>query len=102
MPSTARAFIEQWGVSAESSDVQGIRSSVRNAPKVAYLCTEAAGNITGQVIGVFGPPMTVYSQRVLMRKLHNSKAWQFDDLDFAIGSSLNQNILESRVGGKHE
>ena len=102
MPNTARAYIGQWGVSAESSDAQGIRSSVRNAPKVAYLCTEAAGNITGQVIGVFGPPMTVYSRRVLMRKLHKSNDWQFDDLDFAIGSSLNLDILESRLGSKHE
>ncbi len=52
-----------------------------NAPKAAYLCTEAAGNITGQVIGVSGWPMQLYSARHVVASINKDGPWTLDELD---------------------
>ena len=92
MPETARAYIEQWGRSSGAPVMEGARSAERNAPKITYLCTEAAANITGQVIGTFGLPMTVYSPRQVVRTLLKSGDWTLDDLDLIMPNSLTKDL----------
>ena len=92
MPETARAYIEQWGRSSGAPVMEGARSAERNAPKIAYLCTEAAANITGQVIGTFGLPMTIYSPRQVVRTLLKSGDWTLDDLDLIMPNSLTKDL----------
>ena len=92
MPETAKAYIEQWGRTSGAPVMEGARSAERNAPKIAYLCTEAAANITGQVIGTFGLPMTVYSPRQVVRTLLKSGDWTLDDLDLIMPNSLTKDL----------
>ena len=92
MPETARAYIEQWGRTSGAPVIEGARSAERNAPKIAYLCTEAASNITGQVIGAFGLPMTVYSPRQVVRTLLKSGDWSLDDMDLIMPNSLTKEL----------
>lgn len=92
MPETARAYIEQWGRPSDAPIIEGARSAERNAPKIAYLCTEASANITGQVIGAFGLPMTVYSPRQVVRTLLKSGDWSLDDLELIMPNSLTKDL----------
>ncbi len=92
MPETARAYLEQWGRPSDAPVIEGARSAERNAPKIAYLCTEAAANITGQVIGAFGLPMTVYSPRQVVRTLLKSGDWSLDDMELIMPNSLTKDL----------
>ena len=64
-----------------------------NAPKAAYLCTEAGGAITGQVIGTSGWPMTLYSPRRVVKSIHKNGRWTLDELDKLIPISLAEGLL---------
>lgn len=45
------------------------------APLVGYLATEEAGNVTGQIFGVRGKEVMVFSQMRPVRSVHNSEGW---------------------------
>ena len=92
MPETARAYLEQWGRPSDAPVIEDARSAERNAPKIAYLCTEAAASITGQVIGAFGLPMTVYSPRQVVRTLLKSGDWSLDDMELIMPNSLTKDL----------
>ena len=72
------------------------RDPANNAPKAVYLCTEAAGNITGQVVGVSGWQATLYSPRHVTRSIHKNGRWTLDELDdlipIAIGADLTNPV----------
>ncbi len=58
------------------------------APLVAYLCTEAAGYITGQVLGVRGGAVYVWSQPEPVRMAYSRGGWSIDDLDLLFRDAL--------------
>ncbi len=97
VPETARQIREQRGIATQVAEtvreVENPRDPERNAPKCVYLCTEAAGNITGQVIGTAGLPMTLYSPRHVTRVIHKSGPWTLDELEVLIPNSLTQGLL---------
>ncbi len=64
-----------------------------NAPKVVYLCTEAAGNITGQVIGTRGWAMSLYSPRHVTKSIHKNGRWTLDELDRLVPISLASELV---------
>ena len=64
------------------------RDPENNAPKTVYLCSEAGGAITGQVIGTSGWPMTLYSPRHVVKSIHKNGRWTLDELDDLIPISL--------------
>ena len=68
------------------------RDPANNAPKAVYLCSEAAGDITGQVIGTSGWQMTLYSPRHVTRSIHKNGRWTLDELDELIPISLAQGL----------
>ncbi|MBI4200744.1 MAG: SDR family NAD(P)-dependent oxidoreductase [Chloroflexi bacterium] len=96
VPDTARQVRAQRGIitrQAETAwEVENPRDPERNAPKVVYLCTEAAANITGQVIGTSGLPMTLYSPRHVARVIRKDGAWTLDELEVLIPNSLTQGL----------
>lgn len=95
VPDTARQIREQRGISSrqqEAPQVENPRDPERNAPKVVYLCSEAGGNITGQVIGTSGLPITLYSPRHVSRVVHKDGRWTLDELEALMPSSLTQGI----------
>ncbi|RIK42396.1 MAG: short-chain dehydrogenase [Chloroflexi bacterium] len=54
------------------------------APLVAFLATEAASGITGQVLGSFGYNVTVMSQPKVIRAIRNSHRWTVAELADAV------------------
>ncbi len=84
--------------SQESSEdeVQGAppeaRDPANNAPKAVYLCSEAAGNITGQVIGISGWQASVYSPRHVINSIHKNGRWTLDELDRLVPISLGADL----------
>jgi len=57
-----------------------MRLPENNAPKVIYLCTEAAGNITGQVVQTSGWDMSYFSPRHIVGAVHKNGIWTVDEL----------------------
>ena len=99
VPDTARQIRAQRGIdtaegreAAAARAVADSRDPERNAPKIVYLCTEAAGNITGQVVGTAGLPMTLYSPRRVSRVIHKDGPWTLDELDVLMPNSLTEGL----------
>ena len=69
-----------------------------NAPKAAYLCTEAAGNITGQVIGVSGWPMNLYYARHVVESINKDGRWTLDELDQVMPMTIGKGLANTAPG----
>ncbi len=59
-----------------------------NAPKIVYLCTDAASNISGQVIGTHGWGTSLFSPRRPLKSIHKDSAWTLDELERLVPISL--------------
>ena len=59
-----------------------------NAPKIAYLCTEAGGAITGEVIGTSGWTMSLLTPRYVYKSIHKDGRWTIDELERLVPASL--------------
>ncbi len=85
------------GQDTSEDEVQGAppeaRDPANNAPKAVYLCSEAAGNITGQVVGVSGWQATLYSPRHVTNSIHKNGRWTLDELDKLIPISLGAELV---------
>ena len=89
------AAVATTEILTQGEPIQGppeARDPANNAPKAVYLCSEAAGNITGQVIGTSGWQMTLYSPRHVTRSIHKNGRWTLDELDELIPISLAQGL----------
>ena len=84
------------GMATQGSLILGpeeARDPANNAPKAVYLSTEAAGAITGQVIGTSGWPMTLYSPRHVVKSIHKNGRWTLDELDELMPISLGAGLV---------
>ena len=89
------AAVATTEIRTQGEPIQGppeARDPANNAPKAVYLCSEAAGNITGQVIGTSGWQMTLYSPRHVTRSIHKNGRWTLDEWDELIPISLAQGL----------
>ncbi len=59
-----------------------------NAPKIVYLCTDAASDISGQVIGTHGWGTSLFSPRRPLKSIHKDAAWTLDELERLVPISL--------------
>ncbi|TAK74058.1 MAG: SDR family NAD(P)-dependent oxidoreductase [Dehalococcoidia bacterium] len=59
-----------------------------NAPTTTWLCTEAGGAISGQVIGVSGWQASRYNPRHVYRSIHRARHWTIEELAKAIPEQL--------------
>ena len=59
-----------------------------NAAKIVYLCTEAGGAITGQVISTTGWDMSLYSRRRPVKFVHSEGPWTVAELARLLPVSL--------------
>ncbi|MQA00658.1 MAG: SDR family NAD(P)-dependent oxidoreductase [Dehalococcoidia bacterium] len=64
------------------------RDPENNAPPVAWLCTEAGGAVSGQVIGTSGWQASRYSPRQVIRSVHQARHWTVDELAQAVPGQL--------------
>ena len=90
----ARGVIGGGQMAGRTQDMeQAARDPLNNAPKVVYLCTEAGGQITGQVIGTTGWQMSLYSPRHVIRSIHKDGRWTLDELEQLVPISLASGIV---------
>ncbi len=83
-------------MAAQGAPIEGppeARDPANNAPKAVYLCTEAAGDITGQVVGISGWQATLYSPRHVTRSIHKDGRWTLDELDDLVPISLGTGLV---------
>lgn len=64
-----------------------------NAPKVVYLCTEAGGAITGQVIATGGWTLSLLTRRNVVKSIHKSGRWTVEELQRLVPVSLAAGLV---------
>ena len=69
------------------------RDPANNAPKVVYLCSEAANGITGQVFGTSGWELSLYSPRHVVKSIHKNEPWSLEELERLIPISLGKDLI---------
>ena len=84
------------GMVAQGAPILGpeeARDPDNNAPKIVYLCTEAGGSLTGQVLGTGGWAMSLYSPRHVVKSIDKSRRWTLDELEELIPISLGAGLV---------
>ena len=92
---TAQAAQQAPTVQAQGPPIQGPAEAsdpANNAPKAVHLCSEAGGDITGQVIGISGWNISLYSPRHVTKSIHKNGRWTLDELDQLLPISLAQGL----------
>ncbi len=68
------------------------RDPENNAPTVTWLCTEAGGAVSGQVIGSSGWQASRYSIRQVIRSISKPSRWTVEELATAVPGQLTAGI----------
>ena len=90
---TQRAQAGQSGPKVSLDPPPEYRDPANNAPKVVYLCSEAADGITGQVFGTSGWELSLYSPRHVVKSIHKNEAWSLEELERLIPISLGRDLI---------
>lgn len=102
IPQTTRDLRKELDAKKKGTDIQEIPSSEEppeanapenNAPKMVYLCTEPAGEITGQVFGTFGWNMSLYSPRHVTHSINKIGNWSVNELSNILPISLAKELI---------
>lgn len=70
------------------------------APVAAYLISDAAREITGQIIGVRGNEVYLYSQPAPIRSIHRSDGWTLETLDEQLFSAFRPSLTPLETYGQ--
>jgi len=62
------------------------------APLAVFLAGEQAGNITGQVFGVRGKEIFLFSQPRIVRSVHKSEGWNVEDLSQMLEATMKSHF----------
>ena len=101
IPQTTRDLRKAMDSKKKGTDTQEMPSSdeppeasnpENNAPKMVYLCTEPAGEITGQVFGTFGWNMSLYSPRHVTHSINKVGNWSVQELSNILPISLAKEL----------
>ena len=90
-----RSGTRPQAMSSQGEPIRGpeeARAPENNAPKVVYLCTEAGGDMTGQVIGTSGWVVSLYSPRHVVKSIHKNGRWTLDELDELMPISIGMGL----------
>ncbi len=99
VPDSARQLRSQAGISGAASAQQtqesayaGLREPEYVAPMVAYLASDDAWNINGQVFNVSGGTVSLAHYPVAMRTVFKPGVWDMSELDDAVQNVLMKDI----------
>jgi NAD(P)-dependent dehydrogenase (short-subunit alcohol dehydrogenase family) len=102
IPQTTRDLRKELDAKKKGTDIQEVPSSEEppeanapenNAPKMVYLCTEPAGEITGQVFGTSGWNMSLYSPRHVTHSINKIGNWSVNELSNILPISLAKELI---------
>lgn len=71
------------------------------APVVSYLCSDAAGGVNGQVFGVRGNEIYLFSQPRPVKTLHNGAGWTHESLAAVVEPSIRREMLDLDGTGEY-
>lgn len=71
---------------------EGSNTAENNAPKLAFLCTDAAKDINGQDLNIGGWPFTLNEPRRTWRSIHKPGRWTLDELDQLLPFSVTPDL----------
>ncbi len=60
-----------------------------NAPAVAYLLSDAAAHVTGQIVRVDGPRLARMAHAAVLEPVLHRSHWTSDDIERAFASALS-------------
>ena len=98
VPDSARQLRAQAGIAAnavtpiQESQYVGLREPEMVAPMVAYLASDDAWNINGQIFNVAGGNVSLSHYPVAMRTVLKPGLWSMDELDDAVQNVLMKDI----------
>jgi hypothetical protein len=98
VPDSARQLRAQAGIAAnamqpaQESQYLGLRGPEMVAPMVAYLASDDAWNINGQIFNVAGGNVSLSHYPVAMRTVFKPGLWSMDELDDAVQNVLMKDI----------
>jgi NAD(P)-dependent dehydrogenase (short-subunit alcohol dehydrogenase family) len=102
IPQTTRDLRKELDAKKKGTDIQEMPSSEEppeanapenNAPKMVYLCTDPAGEITGQVFGTYGWNMSLYSPRHVTHSINKVGNWSVNELSNILPISLAKELI---------
>ncbi len=99
VPDSARQLRTRAGITGaasaqpvQESRFRGTRGPEYVAPMVAYLCTDEAWNINGQIFHVNGGNVSVGTHPLAMRTIFKPGVWTMEELDDGVQNVLMQGI----------
>ncbi|OWU82936.1 3-hydroxyacyl-CoA dehydrogenase [Oceanicola sp. 22II-s10i] len=70
------------------------------APVAAFLVSDAAADINGQIIGVRGNEVYLYSQPRPIRSIHNSEGWSLESLNETMANAFRPSLTPLETYGQ--
>lgn len=71
------------------------------APVVSYLCSDAASGVNGQVFGVRGNEIYLFSQPRPVKTIHNGAGWTHESLAATVEPSIRNEMLDLQGTGEY-
>lgn len=71
------------------------------APVVSYLCSDSASGVNGQVFGVRGNEIYLFSQPRPIKTLHNGAGWTHESLAAVVEPSIRREMLDLEGTGEY-
>ncbi len=71
------------------------------APLAVFLASEGSGNISGQIFGVRGKEIYLFSQPRIERSIHNSKGWTIEDIQKTVEPAIKSHYTPLETSAEY-
>ena len=88
---------------AQKSRVEKIKkmSPAHIAPLAAFLCTDDARDVTGQVFGVRGKEIMLFGHHRPLMRIHHAEGWTVDRLAEVFPGTMHQHLIPLETSGQY-
>ena len=71
------------------------------APVVSYLCSDAASGVNGQIFGVRGNEIYLFSQPRPVKTIHNGAGWSHESLAAVVEPAIRNEMIDLQGTGEY-